>query len=186
MGAPLIYDINMPRHDFIDAVNLVKAVRRGNYNLSDIRLVTQDTSRLTEDQQAYVADDPGALGITFGNFETNLFDVWFTPAISNWRSDFAIDTVLHELCHGLFGCYKHGEQFRRYLGRAMFHYLWLVAPLDAWGQVTTMVARYSRDTPEHQAMEVESLYKASLREYEYVSRKYKELQNATPVVISVA
>lgn len=186
MDSPLTYDIDMPRTSFNEAVNVVKAMRRGNYNLPDLRLVTQDSANLTVDQHMYVQEDPAALGVTFQDPEKQAFDVWLTPNISNWSATFALDTVLHELCHGFFDCYKHGDQFRRYLGRTLFHYQALVRYIDAYSLVTKMIARYSRSSDEHQAMEADAIYKGFLGEYEYVSRRYEELQNAEALVMSVA
>lgn len=180
------YNIVMPRDQFTQSVNLVKAIRRGNYKLPELRLVTQGTEYLSDDKRKYLDEDPAALGVTFGDHERGLFDVWLSPNITDWSTDFAIDTVLHELCHGFFSCYKHGEQFRRYLGRVIFHFGCFVRPVDTNKLVTNMVARYSRDTVEHQNMEIESIYQAHLREFAYVSRKYEELQNAENLVMHVA
>lgn len=182
MGEAVEYDILMPRKDFREAVNVVKAVRRGNYKLPELRLITDGTEKLTVEQDMYIHEDPAVLGVTFGDHEANQFDIWLTPSITDWTTGFAMDTVLHELCHGYFGCYKHGAQFRRYLGRVLFHYQAQVRYIDAYNLVSKMVARYSRSSTEHQAMEVDFLYKAFLQEHTHVSRRFEELQNAEALV----
>lgn len=162
---------------------VVRATRRGNYNLPSLSIITNGTEKLTVDQYMYVYDDPTNLGVTFGNSETEDFVIWITSTLKRFDTDFARDTLLHELCHGYFHCYKHGQQFRRYLARVMCHYKWLVCPeFDTETMLRTMVTRYSRDTEDYIEMEIESFLKAAQDERTYVTGRFEELRHAEGMV----
>lgn len=179
----MIYDIPMAREDFLAMDRLVRAFRRGNYNLPSLRLITNAGMMLNIEQQSYVYADETNLGVTFGDSDTREFDIWITPTLKRFDTDFARDTLLHELCHGYFNCYKHGEQFRRYLGRIMYHYQWLISPdFQAEWCVEKMVLRYSRSPEEHQDFEMDALVKAAKDEKDYVARRFEELTNAESLV----
>lgn len=185
MGTPLEVDLPIKaKRIFTDMDLLARAFRRGNYKLPVLRRITNDNDSLTLEQHMYIADDPAALGVTFGDHDKGHFDIWLNPCIRGWETDMARDTILHELCHGYFSCYKHGEQFRRYLGRLMYHYKWLIAPdFSAEIMVQGMVNRYSRSTEEHQDFEVGSLLQAARDEHLYVARRFEELKNAETLVM---
>lgn len=187
MGEALDYDLPMPREDFHLMDCVVRAVRRGNFNLPKLRLITNGTEKLSVDQHMYVQNDPMCLGVTFGDWDQGDFAIWITSTLKRFDTNFARDTLLHELCHGYFHCYKHGQQFRRYLGRVMYHYKWLVCPeFNADEMLHTMVSRYSRDTKGYVEMELKSLAKASQDEKTYVAERFEELRNAEALVMHVA
>lgn len=137
----MIYDISMPRPSFDTCMAIVEDVTE-RCKPRYLRMVTQDINRLSWENQQYIEKAQGApLAVTF--FNGDEFDIWFTSAYTNWSGAWAIDTVLHELVHGLGGQQDHGFRFRKMLGTALHTYEDLVAPIHAGYMTSRMVDRYS-------------------------------------------
>lgn len=169
------YDISWDRLEFDKAERLVRAVllQSGRAQQRSLRLVTSDPALLQSENRDYVEASSDALGVCFGHEEDQVFDIWLSPAYTDYSNDLFHDTILHELCHGHLGLYKHNQRFRRFFSRVLFHYNDLVSPIDYSKQISDTVRRYTDQRAD------ESLSK-------YVDRMYAEQTSAEKVAITEA
>jgi hypothetical protein len=151
-GAAMIYDIGMPHKEFVRAESLVKDITRRCYT-RELTLITQDSDKLTEDNQEYLESDPMALGVTFMDIEAKQFSIWLSPNFKHWDSPWALDTVLHELTHGYANAMDHGQRFRRTLVKALYLYDATIAPIKANSLARQTIRRYSKDPTKTQMLE---------------------------------
>ena len=66
----MIYDISMPYEDFTQAQSLVQDITRRCYK-RELSLITQDSSKLTEENQEYLEADPMASGSPLWTWRTS-------------------------------------------------------------------------------------------------------------------
>ncbi len=159
----MIYDIGMPYEDFVQAQSLVQDITRRCYR-RELALITQDSSKLSDENQAYLESDPMALGVTFMDLETKSFKVWLSPSFRYWDSPWVVDTVLHELVHGYANAMDHGQRFRRNLITALHRYENEVRPIKADLLARRAVNQYSEDEWQTRQLELEFCKKAALKE----------------------
>jgi|SRR5690606_19395312 hypothetical protein len=164
----MIYDISMPYEDFVPAQSIVQDITRRCHR-RELSLITQDSTKLTEENQAYLESDPMALGVTFMDLENKSFAVWLSPSFRFWDSPWAIDTLLHELTHGYANCMNHGQRFRRTLTKALYRYEHEVQPVRADWFARSLVNQYSEDPYETRQMEIEFSKKEALNAQGMVS-----------------
>jgi hypothetical protein len=158
----MIYDIGMPYEDFLPAQSLVQDLTRRCYK-RELTLITQDSDRLSEPNQEYLASDPHALGVTFMDIEAKQFVIWLSPNFEKWDTPWAVDTVLHELTHGYGNCMNHGQRFRRTLITALHRYEVEIKPIRADDLAYKVVTQYSQDKESTRQLELEFAKKAALR-----------------------
>jgi hypothetical protein len=159
----MIYDISMPYEDFVQAQSLVQDIARRCYR-RELTLITQDATKLSEENQGYLENDPMALGVTFMDIETKSFKVWLSPSFRHGDSPWAMDTVLHELVHGYTNAMDHGQRFRRNLITALHRYENEVRPIKADFMARRMVNQYSLDEWQTRQFELEFCKKRALGE----------------------
>lgn len=159
----MIYDIGMPHEDFVQAQSLVQDIARRCYR-RELTLITQDATKLTEENQGYLENDPMALGVTFMDIETKSFKIWLSPSFRHWDSPWVMDTVLHELVHGYTNAMDHGQRFRRNLITALHRYENEVRPIKADFMARRMVNQYSLDEWQTRQFELEFCKKKALGE----------------------
>lgn len=178
----MIYDLALPRDRFDGMDRTVRAVlANSRMETRQLRTITADNSLLSAENQGYIEENSESLAVCFGQGDGNYeFDIWTSPAYAVTDTEFYTDTVLHELCHGYFGAYIHNHKWKRLFGRVLYHYSYLVDPIDADALVSTMLRRYTlqhgAETPrkfkERLAMEQDSIAKAAVAEREFISRSY--------------
>lgn len=159
----MIYDIGMPYEDFSQAQSLVQDITRRCYR-RELTLITQDATKLSEENQEYLENDPMALGVTFMDVEEKEFKIWLSPSFRHWDSPWTMDTVLHELVHGYANVMNHGQRFRRTLITALHRYENEVRPVKADFMARRMVNQYSQDEWQTRQFELEFCKKAALGE----------------------
>ncbi len=158
----MIYDIGMPYEDFTQAQSLVQDITRRCYR-RELTLITQDRTRLSWEDQQYLANDPMALGVTFMDVEKKAFGIWLSPSFRHWDSPWVMDTLLHELVHGYANAMDHGQRFRRNLITALHRYENEVKPVKADFMARRMVNQYSEDEWNTRQLELEFCKKSALK-----------------------
>lgn len=158
----MIYDIGMPYEDFVQAQSLVQDITRRCYK-RELALITQDSGKLSEENQEYLESDPMALGVTFMDLETKSFKIWLSPSFRYWDSPWVMDTVLHELVHGYSNAMDHGQRFRRTLITALHRYEQEVQPIKADFMARRAVNQYSEDEWATRQLELEFCKKQALK-----------------------
>lgn len=181
-GQAVIYDLAMPREQFDGMDRTVRAVLANSRMESrQLRTITADSALLSADNRGYIDANPTSLAVCFGTADGNHeFDIWTSPAYTDTDTAFYVDTILHELSHGYFGAYIHNHKWKRLFGRVLYHYSYLVDPIDADDLVTTMLRRYTlqhgaetnAQFKDRLAMEKDSLAKAAVAEREFIARSY--------------
>jgi hypothetical protein len=179
----LRYDLELERAKFAEADRVVRAVllRSGKaLNIYMPGLVTSDQEQLAPKDKSYILDNPSSLGVCFKDNDSNSFDIWVSPSFDPNHIGYK-DTVLHELCHGYLGAYKHSHRWLRFFGRVLCAYDAIVEPME--NQLPNALRRYMDQHPdenygkymERLEMEQTSIEKISIDELAYVSYTYNRL-----------
>jgi hypothetical protein len=133
------YALPLAREEFDLADRVVRAVIGRPER--QLRTITSDIRHLEPADKVYVEKSSIPLGVCF--IGADIFDVWVSSAFQDPSTEFYLDTVLHELCHGYLANGTHTYPWRRVLGRVVHHYSKLVRPIDHDDMLETMLYRYT-------------------------------------------
>lgn len=139
------YDLPLSQEKFIQADRIVRAVllHSGRVDVYSPDLVTCEEEDFSESEKKYIRENPGSLGVCFKNHKVDTFDIWISPAFKSDSNAYK-DTILHELCHGYLGAYKHGHRWLRFFGRVLYAYDTIVEPISRETQLPNALLRYMK------------------------------------------